>query len=143
MSSQIVLFACSKCFSRHPFEELSTGQQLCKVKIFLFRFAGGEFFEIGKKQVQIILHRIWFASKFTEETNQTVEFIQLIEGIFMKNKPVKRSKALIISFCLSFFFVVNSDNLLWRQSIRRSPYCFFFLLLQSDFPLFRHVRADF
>lgn len=27
-----VLFACSKCFSRHPFEELSTGQQLCKVK---------------------------------------------------------------------------------------------------------------
>ncbi|KAG4078301.1 hypothetical protein HA402_013011 [Bradysia odoriphaga] len=25
-----VLFACSKCFSRHPFEELSTGQQLCK-----------------------------------------------------------------------------------------------------------------
>lgn len=31
MSSQVVLFACSKCFSRHPFEELSTGQQLCKV----------------------------------------------------------------------------------------------------------------
>ncbi|XP_055318334.1 protein FAM76A [Sitodiplosis mosellana] len=30
MSSQVVLFACSKCFSRHPFEELSTGQQLCK-----------------------------------------------------------------------------------------------------------------
>ncbi|XP_004526965.1 protein FAM76A [Ceratitis capitata] len=25
-----VLFACSKCFSRHPFEELSAGQQLCK-----------------------------------------------------------------------------------------------------------------
>lgn len=25
-----VLFACSKCFSRHPFEELSSGQQLCK-----------------------------------------------------------------------------------------------------------------
>ncbi|XP_049793484.1 protein FAM76A isoform X1 [Schistocerca nitens] len=24
------LFACSKCFSRHPFEELSVGQQLCK-----------------------------------------------------------------------------------------------------------------
>ncbi|XP_022901921.1 protein FAM76A [Onthophagus taurus] len=24
------LFACSKCFSRHPFEELSAGQQLCK-----------------------------------------------------------------------------------------------------------------
>ncbi|KAJ8870115.1 hypothetical protein PR048_029127 [Dryococelus australis] len=24
------LFACSKCFSRHPFEELSSGQQLCK-----------------------------------------------------------------------------------------------------------------
>ncbi|CAB4060902.1 Protein FAM76B,Protein FAM76A [Lepeophtheirus salmonis] len=24
------LFACSKCFSRHPFEELSQGQQLCK-----------------------------------------------------------------------------------------------------------------
>ncbi|KAH8398729.1 hypothetical protein KR222_001750 [Zaprionus bogoriensis] len=26
-----VLFACSKCFSRHPYEELSSGQQLCKV----------------------------------------------------------------------------------------------------------------
>ncbi|XP_034120949.1 protein FAM76B isoform X3 [Drosophila guanche] len=25
-----VLFACSKCFSRHPYEELSSGQQLCK-----------------------------------------------------------------------------------------------------------------
>ncbi|CAH0557016.1 unnamed protein product [Brassicogethes aeneus] len=24
------LFACSRCFSRHPFEELSSGQQLCK-----------------------------------------------------------------------------------------------------------------
>ncbi|KAA0203459.1 hypothetical protein HAZT_HAZT003827, partial [Hyalella azteca] len=24
------LFACSKCFSRHPFDELSQGQQLCK-----------------------------------------------------------------------------------------------------------------
>ncbi|KAF9413765.1 hypothetical protein HW555_008100 [Spodoptera exigua] len=24
------LFACSRCFSRHPFEELSTGEQLCK-----------------------------------------------------------------------------------------------------------------
>ncbi|XP_064545636.1 protein FAM76A isoform X1 [Drosophila montana] len=30
MSSK-VLFACSKCFSRHPYEELSSGQQLCKV----------------------------------------------------------------------------------------------------------------
>lgn len=28
-----VLFACSKCFSRHPYEELSSGQQLCKVNI--------------------------------------------------------------------------------------------------------------
>jgi len=27
-----VLFACSKCFSRHLYEELSSGQQLCKVK---------------------------------------------------------------------------------------------------------------
>ncbi|KAI4464584.1 hypothetical protein MML48_3g00017757 [Holotrichia oblita] len=26
-----LLFACSKCFSRHPFEELSAGQQLCKI----------------------------------------------------------------------------------------------------------------
>lgn len=25
------LFACSRCFSRHPFEDLSPGQQLCKV----------------------------------------------------------------------------------------------------------------
>ena len=25
------LFACSKCFTRHPFDELSPGQQLCKV----------------------------------------------------------------------------------------------------------------
>jgi hypothetical protein len=24
------LFACSRCFSRHPFEDLSAGQQLCK-----------------------------------------------------------------------------------------------------------------
>lgn len=32
MSSQGLLFACSKCFSRHPFEELSANQQLCKVK---------------------------------------------------------------------------------------------------------------
>lgn len=31
MSAQATaLFACSKCFSRHPFEELSPGQQLCK-----------------------------------------------------------------------------------------------------------------
>lgn len=28
------LFACSRCFSRHPFEELSTGEQLCKVRKF-------------------------------------------------------------------------------------------------------------
>ena len=28
-----ILYACSKCFTRHPFEELSQGQQLCKVKI--------------------------------------------------------------------------------------------------------------
>ncbi|XP_077292259.1 protein FAM76A isoform X2 [Arctopsyche grandis] len=26
----LALFACSRCFSRHPFEELSPGQQLCK-----------------------------------------------------------------------------------------------------------------
>jgi len=25
-----LLFACSRCYSRHPFEELSSGQQLCK-----------------------------------------------------------------------------------------------------------------
>ena len=30
-ASSSALFACSKCFSRHPFEELSQGQQLCKV----------------------------------------------------------------------------------------------------------------
>merc|ERR1712106_747375 len=24
------LYACSRCFTRHPFEELSQGQQLCK-----------------------------------------------------------------------------------------------------------------
>lgn len=30
------LFACSRCFSRHPFEELSPGQQLCKVSPFGF-----------------------------------------------------------------------------------------------------------
>jgi len=29
------LFACSRCFSRHPFEDLSPGQQLCKVSIFV------------------------------------------------------------------------------------------------------------
>jgi len=27
---EVALFACSKCFTRHPFEELSQGQQLCK-----------------------------------------------------------------------------------------------------------------
>ncbi|KAJ8951182.1 hypothetical protein NQ314_007722 [Rhamnusium bicolor] len=30
MSSPL-LFACSRCFARHPFEELSAGQQLCKI----------------------------------------------------------------------------------------------------------------
>lgn len=29
-ASKEALFACSKCFTRHPFEELSQGQQLCK-----------------------------------------------------------------------------------------------------------------
>lgn len=27
------LFACSRCFARYPFEELSAGQQLCKVSL--------------------------------------------------------------------------------------------------------------
>ena len=33
------LFACSKCFTRHPFEELSQGQQLCKVspRIYMYQ----------------------------------------------------------------------------------------------------------
>ncbi|KAK6620996.1 hypothetical protein RUM43_011299 [Polyplax serrata] len=30
MSNTTALFACSQCFTRHPFEELSPGQQLCK-----------------------------------------------------------------------------------------------------------------
>uniref|UniRef100_A0A1B6CIY9 Protein FAM76A n=1 Tax=Clastoptera arizonana TaxID=38151 RepID=A0A1B6CIY9_9HEMI len=30
MNNSTALFACSKCFTRHPFEELSSGQQLCK-----------------------------------------------------------------------------------------------------------------
>ncbi|KAG8237211.1 hypothetical protein J437_LFUL016048 [Ladona fulva] len=30
MSEMSALFACSRCFSRHPFEELSDKQQLCK-----------------------------------------------------------------------------------------------------------------
>lgn len=30
-SSSQALFACTRCNSRHPFEELSQGQQLCKV----------------------------------------------------------------------------------------------------------------
>lgn len=30
MSNSTALFACSRCFTRHPFEELSQGQQLCK-----------------------------------------------------------------------------------------------------------------
>uniref|UniRef100_A0A1B6FVD1 Protein FAM76A n=1 Tax=Cuerna arida TaxID=1464854 RepID=A0A1B6FVD1_9HEMI len=30
MSNSSALFACSRCFTRHPFEELSPGQQLCK-----------------------------------------------------------------------------------------------------------------
>ena len=32
------LFACTKCNSRHPFDELSQGQQLCKVKFKLIFF---------------------------------------------------------------------------------------------------------
>ena len=31
MSQTANLFACSKCYTRHPFEELSANQQLCKV----------------------------------------------------------------------------------------------------------------
>lgn len=31
-SNSTALFACSRCFTRHPFEELSAGQQLCKVR---------------------------------------------------------------------------------------------------------------
>lgn len=30
-NSKVALFACTKCNSRHPFDELSQGQQLCKV----------------------------------------------------------------------------------------------------------------
>lgn len=37
-----VLFACSKCFSRHPYEELSSGQQLCKVNIIKMRNSENE-----------------------------------------------------------------------------------------------------
>ncbi|XP_041970600.1 protein FAM76A isoform X2 [Aricia agestis] len=29
-TASVALFACSRCFSRHPFEELSPGEQLCK-----------------------------------------------------------------------------------------------------------------
>ncbi|KAK9512616.1 hypothetical protein O3M35_001002 [Rhynocoris fuscipes] len=29
-NNSTALFACSKCFTKHPFEELSSGQQLCK-----------------------------------------------------------------------------------------------------------------
>ncbi|XP_050422189.1 protein FAM76A isoform X2 [Adelges cooleyi] len=29
-NNKSALFACSKCFKRHPYEELSSGQQLCK-----------------------------------------------------------------------------------------------------------------
>ena len=41
------LFACSKCYTRHPFEELSTGQQLCKVSYTSGGFGllhGGDFY---------------------------------------------------------------------------------------------------
>jgi len=30
MNKEKMLYACSKCFTRHPYEELSQGQQLCK-----------------------------------------------------------------------------------------------------------------
>ncbi len=33
MNKSEILYACSRCFTRHPFEELSQGQQLCKVRI--------------------------------------------------------------------------------------------------------------
>ena len=32
-AASTALFACSKCYTRHPFEELSQGQQLCKVRL--------------------------------------------------------------------------------------------------------------
>lgn len=30
-NNKSALFACSKCFKRYPYEDLSSGQQLCKV----------------------------------------------------------------------------------------------------------------
>lgn len=32
-SKESAMFACTKCNSRHPFDELSQGQQLCKVSV--------------------------------------------------------------------------------------------------------------
>lgn len=48
MSAQVILFACSKCFSRHPFEELSTGQQLCKVSWLIENYSYFVFVFLGK-----------------------------------------------------------------------------------------------
>ena len=45
-ASAAALFACSKCFSRHPFEELSQGQQLCKVSFAISKYFEGQNFSL-------------------------------------------------------------------------------------------------
>ena len=51
-ASAAALFACSKCFSRHPFEELSQGQQLCKVSFAISKYFEGQNFALKMSQIQ-------------------------------------------------------------------------------------------
>ena len=52
------LFACTKCKSRHPFDELSKGDQLCKVSWDSTAFEiPGSVFEISTSKMVLVLSR--------------------------------------------------------------------------------------
>ena len=105
------LFACSKCFTRHPFEELSQGQQLCKVStillkifwfmIFLENLAG--VWKICKFCLQIHLRRTnctnWQLCNGTNGSAETASFC--------KSTKSPHHKSLIIF--LVFFFLAQED----------------------------------
>lgn len=61
------LFACSRCFSRHPFEELSPGQQLCKVLLWILIFF------LEKFSLFLILLKRHFS--YLQDTMLIIEFL--------------------------------------------------------------------
>lgn len=97
MSSQVVLYACSKCFTRHPFEELSHSQQLCKVcdktqnavvskASFVHIRSPYPFVELSRRQVLLLpvrvsthwvscieFHRVWSEMHISVVVIMTVE----------------------------------------------------------------------